>query len=90
MYRGVFNNKPADFIEIASILPLSAIDQLDDINLIVDDRKYIKTHMPVELSSNRELLKTDYFLIEMSGKSVSVKPKKYIYVKELEEGVVLY
>jgi len=90
MYEGVLNGQPDDFEEVTSIVPLSSLNSIEDIDLIVNDRKYIKVHMPVELSPSRELLKSDYFLIETNGKSVFVRPNRYIYITELKERVILY
>jgi len=90
IYEGVSSEKPDNFEEVTSIVPFSSLNSIEDIDLIVNGRKYIKVHMPVELSLSRELLKSDYFLIETNGKSVFVRPNRYTYIKELKERVILY
>lgn len=90
IYDGLINSKPDDFVEINSLLPISSIELIEDIKLLIENRKYIKLNMPVELSSERELLKAEYFLIETNGQTISAKPKDYVFIKEFKKNIVLY
>jgi CRISPR-associated protein Cas5h len=59
-------------VEISSVIPL---EQIKQDSLIFDNTpsRYLKVHLPVELSENRELKKTEEILIERDGKTVQLK-----------------
>ena len=94
-YKGSFriqskNKETNDFIEISSIVPFYFIKEKTKINFLKEDRKYIKIHMPIEMKQNRELIKSGDFLIEVNGKTISVKNLEYSYIPKLKENILFF
>lgn len=78
------------FIELHSILPLHMINDSSQLEILKEDRKYIKTHLPLEMKPDRELIESGDFLIEANGKPISVSLESYIEISELSENVILF
>jgi CRISPR-associated protein Cas5h len=78
------------YINIDPVLPLKSNIENNSINLVQEDKKFIKVHMPAELSEDRELLKSMDFIVETNAKTVSIKNMEYYEIPELRENIVLY
>ncbi len=76
-------------IEIHSVVPVS---QISNDSLVIDienPRKYLKVHIPVALSENRELTKTEEILLERDEKSIHLKNIRY-YSLDNKENIFLF
>ena len=92
-YTGFYQTEEAgdsgEFVCLNSILPLKLIASTDDIKL--DDSKYyIRTHIPLEMKPDRELLKTGDFLIEANGETITAKVGTYHKIIGLNENVIFF
>jgi CRISPR-associated protein Cas5h len=81
---------PDNIIEISSILPLSTISGLSEIDFSKNDRKYIKVHAPLEMAPDRELLASEDFIVEASGKTILAKPNQATKIEEANKFIVLF
>jgi CRISPR-associated protein Cas5h len=79
-----------DFIEIASVIPLSYLTDSANIDFLKEGTKYLRIHLPTEMKPDRELVKTVDFLLEATGKTTRVKLKNYIQLKELNENILWF
>ena len=92
-YIGSFeasNRQPTNIIEVSSILPLSAISGLSEIDFSKEERKYIKVHTPLEMAPDRELLASEDFIVEASGKTILAKPNQATRIEEINKFIVLF
>ena len=89
-FNAILKEKKDSFIELNSIIPLSSLRSKDDLNIVLENRKYLKSRLPLEFSVNRELLKSGDFIFETNGLSSESKPTKYYSIKELNENIVLF
>ncbi len=74
----IYKNKTIDIpVEISSIIPLSLISKD---SLIFDNTpsRYLKIHLPMELSKDRELLRTEEVLVERDAKLVKLKNLEFL------------
>jgi CRISPR-associated protein Cas5h len=78
-----------NFVRLNSILPLELISSTDDIKLD-DDKYYIRTHIPLEMKPDRELVKTGDFLIEANGETITAKVRIYHEIPGLNEKVIFF
>jgi len=64
-------------VEISSVIPLGKITQD---SLVFDNApsRYLKVHLPVELSKDRELLKTEEILIERDGRGIKLQKVEFL------------
>lgn len=78
-------------IKVNSVVPLSKIRR-DSILISSEGMKYVKIHIPIELSEDRTLKKTEDLLIEKDGKSIPLKNIEYFEVvtKEGTENIILF
>jgi len=77
-------------IELDSVLPL---DSQKDMRLnfdLIEGRKFLKVHLPVLLSPERELLKSIDLLIEQDGKTIPLKTKYYFEINELKTKILFF
>jgi len=91
-YVGTYSGeiKYSDFTEISSILPLSLVQNASRINFLTEGTKYLRIHLPLEMKDDRELVESDDFILEVTGKGIKADLEKYIRVVELEENIVLF
>jgi CRISPR-associated protein Cas5h len=85
--EGINNNQ--EVVEYRSVLPMDQIDSKEDI-VFDDERYYLRTHIPLEMNSQRELIKTGDFLIEGNGKGIRAKVNTYYQIKELQENILFF
>lgn len=78
------------FINITSILPLDKIDNVEKINFLEPDKKFIKVHLPLEMKQDRELIKSGDFLIEAKGNDISAVVSDYYRLDSLNENIILF
>ncbi|MDQ1354254.1 MAG: CRISPR-associated protein Cas5h [Acidobacteriota bacterium] len=83
----VENNR--DFVELNSILPLHNLMSPDNLALETDNY-LISTHLPLEMTPNRELVKTGDFLVEANGKTIKVKLPAYYRINPLNENIMFF
>lgn len=68
-------------INISSVIPLSQLkNNLSQIVFGHENRKYLKVHIPIELSEKRELTKSEEILFERDGKEIYLTNIKYYEV----------
>lgn len=93
-YIGHFNATPNmktdKFVEINSILPLNTLTSKNDLNILVENRKYLKSRLPLEFSTKRELLKSGDFIFEVSGFTIKARPEIYYSIIKLNENIILF
>ncbi len=88
-FEGVKKNRN-DYVEISSIIPLSCLNDFKHISLLKEGRKYLRIHMPKEMKPDRELVESEDFIIESSGKPIDVKLEKYFEIEKLKENIVTF
>lgn len=92
-YTGLFDTERVEnnnrFVHFHSIIPLALIPDTHRVKLD-DDNYYIKTHLPLEMKPDRELLKTGDFLIEAGGKTISANVGSYDRVNGLNENILFF
>jgi CRISPR-associated protein Cas5h len=79
-----------NFIDFNSIISMTAIKSSGDIDLIQEDRKFLKVHLPLEMKEDRELLKSGDFIVEANGKKITARVSDFVKINELEENIVLF
>lgn len=85
----VMNSK--EFQEISSIIPFEELENQNSIKLLEPGKKFLRTHIPLEMKPNREILKTGDFLIEANGYKIKAKIKnKILFIPELKENIIMF
>ena len=91
-YIGTFEGERIEnnnnFIEISTIVPLDYIKKSNAIDFTEQGKKFLKIHLPVEMSPQREVIETKDFLVEANGLSIKAKLQSYIRVKD--ENIILF
>jgi CRISPR-associated protein Cas5h len=92
-YIGLFNAKSIEnnkeFVEFDSIIPLQRLSAPGDLDL--DGENYlIRVHLPLEMKSDRELIKTGDFLIEANGNKIKVRLPSYHRIDFLNENIIFF
>lgn len=92
-YQGTFEEKKYKkskmWVDISSIIPQEVIVSTGDLNLTESMKKYMRTHLPLEMKPNRELIKTGDFIFEVDGKTIQAKCN-YSNIEKLNENVIFY
>lgn len=89
MYKTQEKNKPANYIDMRSIVPFSSISSNKDIDIVSEGKRFLKIHLPLEFKPDRELIHSMDFLIESNGYTIQAKPDTYQHVSELDENIIL-
>ncbi|MDI6701298.1 MAG: type I-B CRISPR-associated protein Cas5b [bacterium] len=90
-YKGEYNvhinESKENPVLINSVIPIVNITKE---SLVFDENvsRYLKVHIPVELSKERELLKTEEILIERDGRGI--KLKNVIFIECNNENIFLF
>lgn len=88
-YQTEYVKDNREFVSFNSILPLEFTPSTDNIKLD-DDKYFIRTHLPLEMKPDRELLKTGDFLIEVKGKTITARVHTYHKIIGLNESILLF
>ncbi len=77
MADGVEVTGGGQWIPLHSILPLNRISSREDIALFNPTSRFQRVHLPVELSPDRILLSSEFFLIETNGGAIEARNLNY-------------
>jgi len=83
-------NNHDDMVSLHSVLPLSNFNAIVNNFKLGSVKRYLKVRLPVELSVERELIKTEDVLIERDGKTVDVKLGSFYHIEGMDDNVVLF
>ena len=93
-YIGTFSAEKVsnnNFVEISSIIPLNYLENDSNrIDFLQEGAKYLRIHIPVEMKPDRELIESEDFIVEVTGKTVKVKLNNYLTIQELNENIILF
>ena len=79
-----------EFVEISTIVPFKYLSDASQIDFLQENRKFLKIHLPLEMKPDRELIKSEYFLVEANGNPIKIKNTDYYHVKDLNENIFLF
>lgn len=84
-FRGTIDTRQIsetdEWMKLDSVLPLNLIKNREDIQLFQPEGTYQRIHIPLELSSSRVLLASEYFLIEAGGKPISIRNLSFLQLE---------
>jgi CRISPR-associated protein Cas5h len=78
-----------DYMEISSIIPTSQIND-GKIDFTFNDLKILKVHIPTEMKPDRELIESQFFILEANGKKIKAQVKNYVRVEDLDENIIFF
>ena len=79
-----------EFIELNSILPIKLLKENSQIKLLDSDKKFLRIHLPLEMKSDRELIKSEDFIVEENGKTILTSISKYYRIEEINHNIILF
>ncbi|TYB30543.1 MAG: type I-B CRISPR-associated protein Cas5 [Candidatus Mcinerneyibacterium aminivorans] len=77
-------------VYIDSVLPVNKINNKEIYNIVDDKLELNKVHLPVKFNENRELIKSNNFLIEKQGRPLQVMMTYYYEIENINKNVILY
>ena len=87
--KSIFSLKDK-LVKIDSIIPLKELSINGAIKITNEDLKLLRVHIPIDINPQRELIKSEDFIIETTGKPIPIKINNYIYLKGLETNIITY
>ncbi len=89
-YEKLHIDSESKVIPLHSILPLSKISESNSLELTEENSRFLRVHLPIEITPYRELVKSEDFIIEITGKPIFVRLENYIHIKELNKNIIVF
>jgi CRISPR-associated protein Cas5h len=82
----VFNESESDYVEVSTVVPLK--DIIDDGILVKEGMQFLKERIPFRMNTERVVEEYGQILMEVKGKKMNLKLKRYWKTEDGNENIV--